>query len=166
MNDRPFLCSVLAATALSLASTAHAQSSATDHRWSVEFGLGWDNSISGNINSSGIGVLSNQKVVILKNTYEDVYGTGLNLRFGGGFMLDDVTEVRATFTYQSVGADLTPMGDIGVSKLYGQYDQYQYFGLDAGFRRYVDVAQNVRAYGEGTLGLGFIDELDVVLVAP
>jgi hypothetical protein len=166
MNHKRLRSLVLAAAALCLASTAHAQSSAADYRWSADFAIGWDNGISGNINSSGFGRIDNQAVVILKNSYEDVYGTGLHLRFGGGFMIDDVTEVRATFIYQSLDADLVPMGDIGVSKLYGQYDQYQMFGLDAGFRRYVDVAKDFRVYGEGTVGLGFIDETDVVLVAP
>jgi hypothetical protein len=166
MTYRPFLCLVLAATALSLASTAHAQSSATGYRWSVDVGLGWDNGISGNINSGGVGKINNQAVVILPNSYEKVYGTGFHLRFGGGYLIDDVTEVRAMFTYQSLTAELTTMGDIGTSKLYGQYDPYETFGLDAAFRRYADVAENVRAYGEGTLGLGFISETDVTLVAP
>ena len=40
--------------------------------WSVDFGLGIDNSISGTVNSSAIGRLNNQSVVILKNSYEDV----------------------------------------------------------------------------------------------
>ena len=31
------------------------------------------------------------------------------------------------------------MGDIGASRLYGQYADYQSFGLDVGFRRYLDV---------------------------
>ena len=113
---------------------------ASDYRWSVEFGLGFDNSISGNINSGAVGTINNQAVVITKNRYEDVYGTGLHLRFGGGYMLDESTEVRATFTLQSVDADLTRMGDIGASSLYGQYDDYQSFGLDVGLRRYADVA--------------------------
>jgi hypothetical protein len=95
-----------------------------------------------------------------------VYGTGLHLRFGGGYMLDDETEVRATFTLQSLDADLTRMGDIGASNLYGQYDDYQSFGLDVGLRRYAYVAQGLRAYGEGTIGLAFVDETDVVLIAP
>ena len=134
--------------------------------WSVEFGIGWDNSISGNINSSAIGTLNNQAVVILKNSYEDVYGTGLHLRFGGGYLFDEITEVRATFTLQSLDADLTEMGDIGSSRLYGQYQDYQSFGLDVGLRRYMDLAPAFRVYGEGTIGLAFIDETDVVLVAP
>ena len=56
---------------VSVAATAHAQSS-PDSRWSGEFGIGWDNSISGKINSSGIGRINNQAVVITKNSYEDV----------------------------------------------------------------------------------------------
>jgi hypothetical protein len=156
---------ILATVLASLAGTASAQS-ATDYPWSFEFGLGWDNSISGNINSGAIGVLNNRETVILKNSYEDVYGTGLHLRFGGGYMIDEVSEVRATFTLQSLDADLVPMGDLGVSRLYGQYDDYQSFGLDVGFRRYADVATDLRGYAEGTVGLAFIDETDVVLSAP
>jgi len=154
------------AAMLGARSTVQAQPAATDFPWSVEFGIGWDNSIAGNINSSGVGRINGQAVVILKNSYEDVYGTGLHLRFGGGYMIDEVSEVRATFTFQSLDADLVPMGDIGVSKLYGQYQEYRSFGLDVGFRRYADLSPAVRAYGEATVGIAFIDETDVVLVAP
>ena len=150
---------------IGIASAAEAQP-ASGYRWNVEFGIGFDNSISGNINSSAVGTLDNQAVVITQNRYEDVYGTGLHMRFGGGYMLNDDTEVRATFTLQSLDADLTRLGDIGASNLYGQYDDYQSFGLDVGLRRYVDVADRLRAYGEGTIGLAFIDETDVVLIAP
>ena len=104
--------------------------------------------------------------MVLKNSYENVYGTGLHVKFGGGYMVDDVSEVRVTFTFQSLDADLTPLGDIGASKLYAQYADYQSFGLDVGLRRYADLTPKVRAYGEGTIGLAFIDETDVILVAP
>jgi hypothetical protein len=162
------MAGVAAAVTLATATTAGAQTSAdaSESPWSVDVAFGLDNSISGNINSSGIGTINNQAVVILKNSYENVYGTGLHFRFGGGYMIDDITEVRVTFTFQSLDADLTPLGDIGASKLYGQYADYQSFGMDAGFRRYVDLTPKVRAYGEGTLGIAFVDETDVVLVAP
>ena len=39
--------------------------------WSADVGLGFDNSISGNINSSGVGRINNQAVVVLKNSYEN-----------------------------------------------------------------------------------------------
>jgi hypothetical protein len=148
-------------------SGARAQSTSPENPWSVEFGIGWDNDISGNINSSGIGQLRGQTVVILKNSYEDVYGSGLHMRFGGGYMFRPDTEFRATFTFQSLDADfVVPMGDIGVSKLYGQYTDYQTFGLDVGARRYGNLSPKVRGYGEGTLGIGFVDKTDVTLVAP
>jgi hypothetical protein len=164
----------LAALLLSIAPSTYAQSApasadptAVRYRWAVEFGIGWDNSISGNINSSGIGRINNQPVVILKNSYEDVYGTGLHMKFGGGYLIDEISEVRATFTFQSLDADLTPMGDIGTSRLYGQYADYQSFGLDLGFRLYAKGPEStMRPYAEATAGMAFIDETDVVLVAP
>jgi hypothetical protein len=151
---------------IGLNTAAWAQSPPPGERWSAEFGLGWDNGISGNINSSAIGILNNQTVVILKNKYEDVYGTGLHVRFGGGYMFKENSELRVTFSLQSLDADLVPMGDLGVSNLYGQYDDYQSFGIDLGYRRYVPVEGSIRTYAEATFGLAFIDETDVVLTAP
>jgi hypothetical protein len=152
--------------ALTLASAAQAQPNVMDRRWSVDVGLGWDNGITGNINSGGVGKINDQAVVILPNPYDKVYGTGFQLRFGGGYLIDEATEVRAIFTYQSLDANLTTMGDIGTSKLYAQYDPYNSFSLDGAFRRYVDVASNIRVYAEATVGIGFIAETDVTLVAP
>ena len=149
------------------ASSAHAQSAPVESRWSFDAAIGWDNGISGNINSSGIGELNNQSVVIKANTYEEVYGTGLHMRFGGAYALSNVMEVNANITIQSLDADqVVPMGDIGVSNLYGKYTDYQTFGLDVGLRRYMNVTSSLRAYGEGTVGVGFIDETDLTLVAP
>lgn len=148
-------------------SLSYAQGGAPDSRFSIEVGVGFDNGISGNINSSGIGTINNQVVVVTKNSYEDVYGTGLHLRFGGGYMLNADTEVNATFTFQSLDADfVVPMGDIGVSTLYGQYTDYQTLLLDFGLRKYSTLTPKVKLYGEGTIGLGFVDKTDVTLVAP
>ena len=128
--------------------------------------MGWDNGVSGNINSSGIGRINNQTAVILKNQYDDVYGTGLHIRFGGGYMLDARTEVRAAITIQSLDADLVQLGEIGASSLYGQYADYQSVGLDFGYRRYSDIKPALQSYAEASFGLAFVDETDVVLVAP
>jgi hypothetical protein len=166
MNHKRVIVAVAMLAALGLAPAAQAQPSIMDYRWSFDVGLGWDNSLSGNINSGASGKLNDQVVVVVPNSYSDVYGTGFHLRFGGGYLIDEISEVRATFTYQSLSADLTPMGDFGVSNLYGQYDKYKSFGLDVGFRRYFDMNPKVRPFLEGTFGLGFITEIDVVLSAP
>ena len=52
------------------------------------------------------------------------------------------------------------------SRLYGQYSDYQAFGMDVGLRRYTSISPAVSLYGEGTIGLGFVDKTDVTLVAP
>ena len=161
-----FIRFLLIAQILGFGSVAYAQPYMPDRPWSVDFGIGWDNTISGNINSGAIGTLNNQSVVILRNSYADVFGTGLHLRFGGGFEFRDNSELRVTFTFQSLDADVTRLGDIGVGNLYGQFDDYQSFGLDVGYRHYLPLTEKIRGYGEATLGLAFIDEIDVVLSAP
>ena len=156
-------------TLLGAGTPARAQAPTTEpeSKFSAEFGIGWDNGITGNINSSAIGTLNNQVVVITKNSYNDVYGAGLHLRFGGGYMFKPDTEARVTFTFQSLDADfVTNMGDMGSSNLYGQYTDYQTFGIDFGLRRYASFKPKLRAYGEGTIGIGFVDKTDVTLVAP
>jgi hypothetical protein len=149
------------------AQPAAAPSTRPSQPWSVDFAFGWDNSISGNINSGAIGTLNGQTTAVLRNRYEDVYGTGLQIRFAGGYKLDQLNEVRVSLTFQSLDADLAVLGDIGESKLYVQYDPYKSLTLDVGFRRYVpNTVHNVRLYAEGAIGLGFISELDAELAAP
>jgi hypothetical protein len=166
MNHKRVIVAVAMLAALGLAPVAQAQPSIMDYRWSFDVGLGWDNSLSGNINSAAIGELDGKTTVVTPNSYSDVYGTGFHMRFGGGYLIDEISEVRAVFTYQSLSADLTPMGDVGGAPLYGQYDKYKSFGLDVGFRRYFDMSSTMRPYVEGNFGLGFISEIDVVLSAP
>jgi hypothetical protein len=170
---KSFSGALAALTVLASASMAHAQTPASqpqvrapEQRWSVDFALGFDNSISGNINSSAIGSLNGQTTVILKNKYEDVYGTGLHLRFGGGYMWKENQEFRVSFTLQQLDADLVQLGEYGAATLYGQFDDYESFSLDLGYRQYMPLRGTLRGYGEGLLGLGFISETDVVLAAP
>jgi hypothetical protein len=167
MTRRPVFCALLAAGALAFAMPASAQLAADDRKWNVDFGIGFDNTMSGNINSGAMGLLNGLATVITRNKYEDVYGTGLHIRFGGGYLIKELTELRATFTIQSLDADLTPMGDYFISNLYGQYTDYQSFGLDIGLRRYIATDKpSINVYGEATIGLAFIDAIDVDLAAP
>lgn len=167
-SSRRVVTVVVAAVLLAAAATANAQTSSSSSPWSIDVAIGWDNDISGNINSSGIGTLNGQTVVVLQRTYEEVYGTGLHLRGGVGYELPNSnTELRATLTFQSSDADyVTPLGDIGSSKLYAQYSDYQALTLDFGVREYYPINSTVRAYGDGYLGLGFVDKIDAQLVAP
>lgn len=148
-------------------SSAHAQAVTGDSPWAIDLSFGVDAGLNGNVNSGAIGTLQGQAAAVLPNTYKDVYGTGIQLRAGAGYSLNEESELRGVFTFQSADADLVRLGDLGASSLYAQYSDYQSFGLDLGYRRYVPIAnRNVRVYGEGTVGLAFIDAIDATFAAP
>ena len=153
--------------ALGSASRAHAQSQPKDTPWAIDVGVGIDPSINGNINSGAIGTLQGQATAILPQSYGDVYGTGTHLRFGAGYAINNESELRGTFTWQTADANLVRLGDIGPSSLYAQYSDYKSFGLDLGYRRYAPLEmKNVRFYGEGTIGLAVIDRINAQFAAP
>ena len=163
-------CSTVVACMLATTGVARAQGqaqAADESRWAFDFGVGLDLSVNGNVNSGAVGRLNGLATAFLPQSYADVYGTGIQLRFGGAFALNRVSEVRGIFTFQSADADLVRLGDIGPSSLYAQYSDYQAFGLDVGYRRYMPLdRRDIRIYGEATIGLGFIDAIDVELAAP
>ena len=152
---------------LAAATDVRAQSTSSDSRWVIDVGVGIDPTINGNINSGAIGTLQGQATAILPQSYGDVYGTGTHLKFGAGYALNDVSELRGTFTWQSADANLVRLGDIGPSSLYAQYSDYKSFGLDLGYRRYAPIdVKNLRVFGEATAGMAFIDRINAQFAAP
>lgn len=148
-------------------SPAGAQTPAkSESPWFVDLGFGIAPSINGNVNSGAIGTLQGQTTAVLPQSYGEVYGTGLDLRFGGGYTLNEDSEVRGTFTYQTADADLVRLGDFGPSSLYSQYSDYKSLALDFGYRRYLPVSDTVRGFGEATLGIGFISRINAQFAAP
>jgi len=146
---------------------AYAQAPRGAARWAIDVGAGIDPSINGNVNSGAIGTLQGQATAILPQSYGDVYGTGSHLKFGAGFALDEDSELRGTFTWQTADANLVRLGDIGPSSLYAQYSDYKSIGLDLGYRRYAPIeVKNLRVYGEATLGIAAIDRINAQFAAP
>ena len=166
MNSRRSLvCStVIALVVFAGVSDVGAQ---TESRFSLDLGVGIDVGVNGNVNSGAIGVLRGEAAAILPNPYGSVYGTGIDFRVGTGYWLNDASELRAVLTFQSADADLVRLGDLGPSTLYGQYSDYQSAALDFGYRRYVKMTRrDLSVYGEATVGIGFIDSINVQLAAP
>jgi outer membrane protein with beta-barrel domain len=146
---------------------AAAQNQTDESPFVFDIGLGLDVGVNGNVNSGAIGTFEGQSTAILPNPYGDVYGTGINFRFGLGYRMNELSELRGVFTYQSADADLVRLGDMGASSLYGQYSDYKSLGLDLGYRRYIPITtRNLSVYGEGTLGVAFIDNINVQFAAP
>jgi len=165
-SHRRILTSAVLVLAL-FAAAARDASAQGESRFSLDLGVGIDVGVNGNVNSGAIGTLNGQAAAILPHPYGEVYGTGINLRIGAGYWLNDESELRGVLTFQSADADLVRLGDLGPSSLYGEYSDYQSLALDFGYRRYVPTSnKNFQFYGEGTIGIGFIDSINVVLAAP
>jgi Outer membrane protein beta-barrel domain len=161
------LVSTVIAVCLGAPSIARAQSQSNASPWFLDLGFGINPSINGNVNSGAIGTLSGQAIAVLPNSYGDVYGTGVDFRFGGGFSINKDSELRGMFIRQSADADLVRFGDLGPSSLYGQYSDYKSFALDVGYRRYAPFSMSrVRIYGEASIGVGRVDRINVQLAAP
>jgi len=135
--------------------------------WFADVAIGFAPSVNGNVNSGAIGSLEGQTAAILPQSYGEVYGTGPDFRFGGGYSMNELVELRGMFVYQTADADLVRLGDFGESSLYAQYSDYQSLGLDLGIRGYFPLEEtSIRPYGEVTIGAAFIDAIDVVFAAP
>lgn len=151
---------------LAIPVTAQAQTT-DDSKWVAEVGIGIAPSINGNVNSGAIGTLNGMATAMLPNSYGDVYGTGIDFRFGGGYRLNDLTELRGIFSWQTADANLVRLGDIGPSSLYAQYSDYKSIGLDFGLRRYLPISgTNLHVFGEAAIGIAAIDRINVKFAAP
>src|SRR5262245_30012408 len=102
---RGFVFNLLFAVTLAGASETRAQSQTDESPWVFDLGFGIDVGLNGNVNSGVIGRLQGQTTAILPQPYGEVYGSGLQFRFGGGYTLSEVSELRGVFTYQSADAD-------------------------------------------------------------
>jgi len=149
------------------AATASAQTQSGASRWVIDIGIGINPSINGNVNSGAIGTLQGQTVAIVPHSYGDVFGTGIEFRFGGGYALNDVSELRGMFHWQTADADLVRLGDYGASSLYAQYSDYKAFSFDFGYRRYMPISKSgFRFYAEATIGIADVNRINIQLAAP
>jgi opacity protein-like surface antigen len=150
---------ITSAAVLFVTSAAHAQTATVERPWSAEVSIGWDNSISGNVHAAGIGTIAGLPAVVEQRSYDDVYGTGVQWRFGAGYMLDERQEVRGVLTIQNVSADALRIGTLGTSNLFAT--------IDAGYRYYFPTeAERFRPYAGATIGIAVLDEIDADFAAP
>ena len=135
--------------------------------WSAEVGVGWDIGLSGDFLAAGIGTLNGVPVVFQSQPFDDVYGNGVLWQFSGGYMLDDVNEVRGQFSYQHVGADVVNLGTAGAFGLVATFADYQASTIEGGARHYfARRGERWRPYAGGTIGVAIITEIDGVLASP
>ena len=88
-------------------------------------------------------------------------------QFSGGYMVDEINEVRAQLSYQRAGSDIVDLGTANGTDLVATFDDYKSWTVEAGYRHFF-ATRNVRLrpYGGGTIGVAIIDEIDGIFAAP
>jgi Outer membrane protein beta-barrel domain len=150
-----------------LVSAGVASAQSGESSWNIEGGVGWDISLSGDFLAAGIGTLNGLPTIIQPQSFGDVYGNGVQWKFSGGYMVDEINEVRAQFSYQRAGSDVVSLGTVGGTDLIGTFDDYKAWSVEAGYRHYfAKRRERLRPYGGGTLGVSIINEIDGAFAAP
>ena len=145
----------------------HASAQTAQSSWNGEVSVGWDVNVSGAFLAAGIGTLDNRATVINEQSFGDVYGSGVLWQFSGGYMVDEINEVRAQLSFQRAGSDIVSLGTANGTELVATFDDYRAWTVEAGYRHYFaprDV--KVRPYGGGSVGVAIIDEIDGAFAAP
>jgi hypothetical protein len=167
MNRRGLMSVAVAAFALVACVAAPAAAQTEDSSWNAEVSLGWDISLSGDFLAASIGTLNGLPAIIDSQPFGDVFGNGLQFQFSGGYMVDEINEVRAQVSYQRVGADVTALGTVAGTELVGTFDDYKAWTIEAGYRHYfAKRREKVRPYAGGTVGVAIIAEIDGAFAAP
>jgi hypothetical protein len=101
--------------------------------WNAEASVGWDVNVSGAFLAAGIGTLEQSAAVINAQSFGDVYGTGVLWQFGGGYMVDEINEVRGQVSYQRAGSDIVNLGTANGTDLVATFDDYKSWTIEAGY---------------------------------
>ena len=145
----------------------HASAQTAQSSWNGEVSVGWDLNISGAFLAAGIGTLDNKATVINAQSFGDVYGSGVHWQFSGGYMIDEINEVRAQLNYQGAGSDIVSVGTVNGTELVATFDDYKAWTVEAGYRHYLAPRNaRLRPYGGATIGVAIINEIDGAFAAP
>jgi hypothetical protein len=167
MKRRVRMSVIVAACAAIVGVAVPAAAQPADSSWNAEVSLGWDISLSGDFLAASIGTLNGLPAIVDSQPFGDVFGNGLQVQFSGGYMVDEINEVRAQVSYQRVGADVTTLGTVAGTDLVGTFDDYKAWTIEAGYRHYfAKRRERVRPYAGGTFGVAIIAEIDGAFAAP
>jgi len=119
---------------------AGAAVSTLDHRFTIGFQWGPDNSFSGDVIKAASGqTLSGIPVNMQDTSYDDVFGRMNLFKVGIGWRTTARSEFLFNFRFGRSNADLVQIGTVGstvTAPLNVQFSDYKYWGVEGGQRMY------------------------------
>ena len=157
MNRRTGWMSVAAAIVMATCVAVPVAAQTEDSSWNAEVSVGWDLSLSGDFLAASIGTLNGLPAIIESQPFGDVFGNGLQFQFSGGYMVDEINEVRGQVSYQRVGADVTTLGTVAGTALVGTFDDYKAWTIEAGYRHCGGgLGKQPFSFSEGPMGFFYL----------
>ena len=149
------------------AQAAPSTTAPTTSPWSVEGSIGWDNSISGAFLAGAVGTFDGRAIVIDRQDWDDVYGTGLIFNATLGYAFGNFAELRGGFTWQNTGAnDVQVIGTLNGQPLTVKFEDYKAWALDLGYRQYfAERAEKLRPYVGASIGFGQVKDINADLTS-
>lgn len=149
ISFRWITATAVAATLVS-ATAAHAQQvNAGD--WSISFDLGSYTAGTGNLHGAGQGTVLGLPTTVEARSYGDVVGNGLTWGAAVGRRVGADGEFRVAGSYTMSTSDRLQVGNVAGLALFGQWDDYKAFGMDAGYRQYLG-GRRARPFVGGSVG--------------
>jgi hypothetical protein len=122
------------------AAPAAAQATSLEHRFTISFQYGPDNSFSGNVIKQTDGATTGGVPINFQDVgYDDVFGEINVFKVGIGYRTTPRSEGIFNFTFGKSGADLVQIGTAGSAftvPLNVQFSDYKYWGIEGGQRFY------------------------------
>ncbi len=157
---------VLAAALLVLPGVAFAQVERDDTEWVVFGSIGFDAPLSGDATSAVTGTLSGAPLVLGNVSFSEVYGTLARWEFGGGYRLDNRSEVLAKFSYSSGGGSRAAVGVTPGALYVGEFESVAEKSFQVGYRRHFGSLGPFQPSAGGWVGFTRVNSISTTLTLP
>lgn len=132
---------------------------------SVSFDLGAQVALTGDVHSGGTGSVLALPTAVEARSYGDVYGPGFYWAAGVGVKTGETGEVRVSINRTSNPADRLEVGTVAGLPLFGLFDDYEAFGMDAGYRQYLGTGM-ARPWVGASVGFVRLTEVNAEFTVP
>jgi hypothetical protein len=125
--------------------------------------LGFQGDLGGSVNRSGIGTVNGRPAELDANTWGERYDPGFIFRVGGAYNLTENSQITGTVGWEQAEADETEAGLQAGLPIRVKFSDYQSWGFDVGYRRFLATQFKARPFVGAAIGFQSVDAITMNL---
>ena len=125
--------------------------------------IGFQGDLGGSVNSSGTGTLNGRRAELDANTWGERYDPGFIFRFGGAYNLTEHSQITGTIGSEQAESDEADAGLLAGVPIEVKFSDYQAWGFDVGYRRFLATEFNARPFVGAAIGFQSVDAITMNL---